>query len=137
TGIGGDCFVLYAPKGGRVRALNGSGRAPAGASLEALRAAGVDGLTQTSAHSVTVPGAVSAWCRLHAEHGSLPLDRIFAPAIRYGEAGFPVSARGARDFVLNRAGVGGDAPASRPLLPCGPGPRPGAARVQSALAARR
>lgn len=136
TGIGGDCFVLYAPKGGRVRALNGSGRAPAGASLEALRAAGVDGLTQTSAHSVTVPGAVSAWCRLHAEHGSLPLDRIFAPAIRYGEAGFPVSARVARDFALNRAVVAGDEHASRLFFPGGQAPRPGAVLRQPLLAAR-
>ena len=35
-----------------------------------------------SAHAVTVPGAVDAWCRLNSEHGRLELDEILAPAIR-------------------------------------------------------
>ena len=39
TGVGGDCFVLYA-KGGKsdVIAYNGSGRAPQAASVDKLRA---------------------------------------------------------------------------------------------------
>ena len=42
TGIGGDCFCLYAPAGtGKVIAINGSGRAPMGATPDALRAAGL------------------------------------------------------------------------------------------------
>ena len=61
TGIGGDCFCLYAPAGtGKVVAINGSGRAPAASTPEALRARGVDKLVNTSAHVVTIPGAVSA-----------------------------------------------------------------------------
>ena len=52
TGIGGDCFCLYAPAGsGKVIALNGSGRAPAAASLEELQRRGVTALEETSAHS--------------------------------------------------------------------------------------
>src|SRR5437879_3321669 len=34
TGIGGDCFVLYSKKGALPVALNGSGRAPAAATVE-------------------------------------------------------------------------------------------------------
>src|SRR5205807_1400958 len=34
TGIGGDCFVLYSKKGAVPVALNGSGRAPAAATVE-------------------------------------------------------------------------------------------------------
>jgi gamma-glutamyltranspeptidase/glutathione hydrolase len=64
TGIGGDCFCLFKRKNGPVIAMNGSGRAPAGSSMEALEAAGVLALTETSAHAVTVPGAVGAWEKL-------------------------------------------------------------------------
>lgn len=136
TGIGGDCFVLYAPAGGAVRALNGSGRAPAGATIEALHGRGVGALTQTSVHSVTIPGAVSAWCALHAEFGRLPLDRLFAPAIRYGESGFPVSGRVAYDFAAYADVVAGDEHAAALFLPGGKPPRPGTVLRQPLLAAR-
>src|SRR5512132_3621267 len=36
TGLGGDCFVLLAPAGGGIVALNGSGRAPRAATVERL-----------------------------------------------------------------------------------------------------
>ena len=60
TGIGGDCFALYAPKGGAVKALNGSGRAPQGATLPALRAAGLDAevtlqFANAGTHTARVP----------------------------------------------------------------------------------
>lgn len=45
TGIGGDCFALYAPKGSdRILAFDGSGRAPLAASVSALRAAGIESI---------------------------------------------------------------------------------------------
>src|SRR5690606_33408701 len=99
TGIGGDCFVLYAPAGGEVLALNGSGRAPAAASVARLRELGVSTIERTSPHAVTVPGAVAAWTKLHRDHGSLPLERLFARAIAYAEEGYPVTARVALDWA--------------------------------------
>lgn len=99
TGIGGDNFCLYVPAGSsKVIAMNGSGRAPAGATPEALRAAGMTAMVNTSAHSVTVPGAISAWCLLNETHGKLGLDRILQAAIGYAEEGFAISPRVAWDW---------------------------------------
>ncbi|WP_297770505.1 gamma-glutamyltransferase family protein [uncultured Roseovarius sp.] len=99
TGIGGDCFVLFnTPGDARIQALNGSGRAPAGVSAEALRAQGNDAVPLNSAHAVTVPGAIDAFCQLSADHGKLGLDALLAPAIRYAEEGVPVAPRVAFDW---------------------------------------
>ncbi|MGY9045930.1 gamma-glutamyltransferase [Puniceibacterium antarcticum] len=137
TGIGGDCFALYAPAGGKVKALNGSGRAPGAASVAALKAAGLtDEIPQTSPHSVTIPGAISAWCRLHADHGSLPLDRLFARAIGYAENGYPVTPRVAMDWANNAALVAQDEHAARLFLPNGKAPLVGERRAQPLLALR-
>ncbi|MEI4473884.1 gamma-glutamyltransferase family protein [Frigidibacter sp. MR17.24] len=137
TGIGGDCFALYAPASGGVRALNGSGRAPAAASVAALKAAGLgDAIPQTSPHAVTVPGAVSAWCLLHRDLGTLPLARIFERAIGYAEAGFPVTPRVAQDWANHAGLVGQDAHAAAVFLPGGRAPAPGEVIRQPLLAAR-
>ncbi|WP_043836465.1 gamma-glutamyltransferase family protein [Muricoccus aerilatus] len=98
TGIGGDCFCLYAPASGGVIAINGSGRAPAGATPERLRADGLTAMVNTSAHSVTVPGAVSAWETLNKAHGKLSMERILQPAIGFAEQGFAVSSRVSADW---------------------------------------
>ena len=99
TGIGGDCFCLYVPAGSStVIALNGSGRAPGAATPEAIRATGTTKLENTSAHSVTVPGAISAWELLNRTHGKLGLDRILQAAIHYAEEGFPITPRVSADW---------------------------------------
>ncbi|MEM6729286.1 MAG: gamma-glutamyltransferase, partial [Pseudomonadota bacterium] len=81
TGLGGDLFALVARDAhADIEALNGSGRAPAALSAEALRAEGLSAMQVDKAASVTIPGAVDAICSLAASHGSLPLSTILAPA---------------------------------------------------------
>ncbi|MGB3789008.1 MAG: gamma-glutamyltransferase, partial [Phormidesmis sp.] len=68
TGIGGDCFVLYAPADiEEVIALNGSGKSPGAAELSWFVDQGMQQISLQSPHSVTVPGAVDAWCKLHGD----------------------------------------------------------------------
>ena len=93
TGIGGDCFALfYDSHSYRVSALNGSGRAPAGLTLERLQREGFGGgLPQFHPYTITVPGACAGWCDLVERHGRLSMKDILAPAIRLAEEGFPVT----------------------------------------------
>src|SRR6202034_4392362 len=99
TGIGGDCFCLYAPAGsGKVIGLNGSGRAPAAATIDWYENAGITALENTSAHSVTVPGAINAWETLLKAHGRKGLNELLQPAIRFAEDGWPVAPKLAWDW---------------------------------------
>lgn len=110
AGIGGDCFVLVKPSGGeKVLALNGSGRAPAGLSADALRARGLAAVPTEGVDAVTIPGAVDAFCRLSADWGRLGLDAVLAPAIRYADEGIPVAPRVAFDWAGDAARLSGAA----------------------------
>ena len=82
TGLGGDCFAIVRDASGRITALNGSGRAPEGASREELRRLMYRRMPLHTGHAVTVPGALAAWCDLLERHGSMGLADVLAPAIR-------------------------------------------------------
>src|ERR1700684_2442671 len=132
TGLGGDCFWLYAPPGGKVVAVNGSGRSAGAASLDAIRAAGPTPPDDISPHGVTIPGAVSGWQLLLDAYGTKGFDELLLPAIRCAEDGFPVHQRVAWDWSiyeskLRRAG-------NTLFLPNGRPPREGDRFVQAALA---
>ncbi|WP_119166450.1 gamma-glutamyltransferase [Algihabitans albus] len=135
TGIGGDCFVLYAPGGGgEVVGLNGSGRAPAAADLETLRTQGLEAIDQTSPHAVTIPGAIDAWCRLHERHGSMDFAELLAPAIGYARDGYAVHARVANDWHSLAGKLRNNEAAAAQFLPGGAAPREGDLHRQPALA---
>lgn len=92
TGIGGDCFALYwDAKSKRVTALNGSGRAAAGASIEEVQRLGYKQMPTFTGHSVSIPGTVAGWSDLLERHGRMKLADVLQPAIRTAEAGYPVS----------------------------------------------
>jgi gamma-glutamyltranspeptidase/glutathione hydrolase len=110
TGIGGDCFVLISPaQSDDIIALNGSGRAPAGLSAEALRAKGLTSMPLDTADAVTVPGAIDAFCRLSKDWGKIGLASSLAPAIHYAETGVPVAPRTQEDWKLAEASLKGSA----------------------------
>ncbi|MDW8397945.1 MAG: gamma-glutamyltransferase family protein [Acetobacteraceae bacterium] len=135
TGLGGDCFCLYAPAGtGQVVALNGSGRAPAAATAEALLSRGVVRIEVQSPHAVTIPGAVAAWEALWRAHGKAPWDSLFQDAIRFAEHGHPVHARVAWDWAAGAAKLAADPAAARLFLKDGAPYAEGDILVQPALA---
>ncbi len=82
TGIGGDCFALYSERGG-LHADRPRPRRGAAAELDWFPDAGITTIGDSfRSHAVTVPGAVEAWCRLRADHGSHALRRAAGPGDR-------------------------------------------------------
>lgn len=133
TGIGGDCFCLYAPAGsGNVIALNGSGRAAAGYSIDWFESQGLGAIGNTSAHAVTIPGAVDAWETLLGAHGTKGLDELLQPAIRFAAEGWPVHSRVAWDWKRNEEKLRGNV--ANGFLPGGKAPQAGDRFVQPQLA---
>ena len=139
TGIGGDMFALFwDAKTRTVTALNGSGRAPAGASIDELKKLGYMRMPTFTGHTVSVPGAVAGWSDLLARHGRMSLADVLQPAIETAERGFPVSeliARGwatqvkkllrASDWISGDLDNGPPQPSGHELLIEGRAPRPG------------
>jgi len=115
TGIGGDCFVLYAPEAGLPVAYNGSGRTPKAAELAWYRERDFEEIPIESAHAVTVPGAVEAWFRLNHDHGSKAMAELLQPAIQAAEAGLRLTPRVAYDWSLDVEKLMRD-PASRAVF---------------------
>jgi gamma-glutamyltranspeptidase/glutathione hydrolase len=116
TGIGGDMFCLhYEARTSKVHALNGSGRSPAGATLEDLirKLEVTDPKTgqipSQSVHAITVPGAAKGWVDTVKRFGSgrLSLYQILEPAIKMAEDGVPISKIAAHSVRIRIFGLRG------------------------------
>lgn len=101
AGLGGDVFVIaWLAKEKKLIALNGSGRAPSGATRERMLSRSKDGrMPQHGIDSVTVPGAVDAWDVLLKRAGSLSFKEVLEPAATIAEQGFAVSERIQHDWT--------------------------------------
>jgi gamma-glutamyltranspeptidase/glutathione hydrolase len=92
TGIGGDCLMLaWSAREQKLLALNGTGRAPRRATCDEYARRGLGEMPAQGIFTVTVPGAVDAWCTILERCGTRPLGDVLAAAIAYAEDGFPVS----------------------------------------------
>ncbi len=90
-GLGGDMFAIYwDAKTGKLTGINGSGPAPRGLSPAFLAKHDFKTMPGSGIHSVTVPGAVDGWYRMHERFGKLPWKELFGAAIGYAERGFPI-----------------------------------------------
>jgi len=88
NGLGSDAFAMVWD-GKQLHGLNASGRSPAGWTVEFFQKLGR--IPKQGWHSVTVPGAVSAWVELSKKFGKLKFEELFGPAIDYAREGYLVS----------------------------------------------
>jgi gamma-glutamyltranspeptidase/glutathione hydrolase len=124
-GIGGDLFVIYwDAKTGKLTGLNASGPAPRGLSAEFLTKQGFQSIPE-GIHSVTVPGAVDGWAKMHERFGKLPWKDLFQAAIAYAEEGFPVTEDAQRYWGGSAASLRAQPETARVYLPGGRAPRVG------------
>ena len=88
-GYGGDIFAIVWD--GELHGYLGSGRSPAGATIEAVR----DALGETplliGPHSVTVPGAIAGWFELLERWGTMSFGELAGDAIRFAREGFEIT----------------------------------------------
>ncbi len=135
TGVGGDCFCLYAPEGSAdLVAFNASGRSPMAATLAWYQEQGITEIERQSPHSVTVPAAVDAWEQLSRDHGTMSLGEILQPAIGYARDGYPISSRVAFDFANARENLEKNENTRRVFLPGDRTPQVGERHCQPELA---
>jgi gamma-glutamyltranspeptidase/glutathione hydrolase len=126
TGPGGDAFLLYRDAAtGRVRALEGAGRAGRGATVEVMRARGHADMPERGGETITVPGAVALWGDAAAELGRLGLEALLEPARELAERGAPVAAVTARMWQAEEPLLRRDPGAAAAFLPGGRAPREG------------
>ena len=90
AGLGGDGFILaYIAKEDRVIFINGTGPAPKLATPEFYRKLG--GIPDAGPYSTDVPGMAGGLDLALKKYGTLPYEKLLAPAIEAASKGHPLS----------------------------------------------
>jgi gamma-glutamyltranspeptidase/glutathione hydrolase len=89
NGPAGDLPVIYRKAGEEPAVLCAQGSAPQAATLEAMRALGLDMIPGSGLLATVVPGAFDGWLVLLRDQGTMELPEVLAPAIDYLLNGFP------------------------------------------------
>ena len=91
-GLGGDMFAIHwDAKLDKLTGINASGPTPKGLSVEWLKSHGHWSMPASGIHTVSVPGAVDGWSKMHKKFGKLPWRDLFQPAIYLARTGFPLT----------------------------------------------
>ena len=94
NGPAGDVTMLvHDAAKGETLSVCGQGETPAAATIDKVRALGLDEIPGTGLLPAVVPGAFDAWMLLLAEKGVLPLATVMEPAIEFAISGAPVDDR--------------------------------------------
>ena len=117
NGIGGDLFAIYwDAKSGKLYGLNASGWAPKALTIDYLKSKNVTKMPESGIDTVTVPGAVEGWNKLHERFGRMAWKDLFVPAIFYAENGFPVQEMISMDWRGSVAKLKNDSESRRVFL---------------------
>jgi gamma-glutamyltranspeptidase/glutathione hydrolase len=131
--LGGDLFALVRDPDGRTISINGSGPAPHTADPDALRRRG-PAMPAQGPDTVTVPGLVAGWERLHAAGAARPWAEALRAAIGLAADGAVVSVSLAGAIAENRTGIDADPGLRDVFAPGGTPLRAGDRLRQPALA---
>lgn len=101
------------------------------------RAADATGLTpddlKIGPKAILTPGNLGGWLGALERFGTMPRERVLAPAIRLAEEGFPLTLKNCEFFKKGEPQLAGSDEARR-IVPGNGAPRPGARFVQKDLA---
>jgi gamma-glutamyltranspeptidase/glutathione hydrolase len=136
TGIGGDLLAMvWDAKGGKLHALDSTGRSPHAATPQEYARRGLNQMPAGGPLTVDVPGVVDGWNELLARFGTVSLASALQPAIAYARDGFAVQEIIAANWHESAERLAQDPAAARTFLPNGRAPKAGEIFANPRLAA--